>query len=51
MITHTFNKHKPISAYIQVTWILIHVREGIWDGMEGFGMGRQTQNKAFLLYA
>ena len=36
---HTFNKHKPISAYIQVTWILIHVKEGIWDGMEGFGMG------------
>ena len=51
MIIQTFNKYKPISAYIQVTWILNHVREGIWDEMEGFGMGRQTQNKAFLLYA
>ena len=51
MIIHTFNKHKPISAYIQVTWILIYAREGIWDGMEGFGMGIQTQNKEFLLYA
>ena len=51
MIIQTFNKHKPLSAYVQVTWILSHVREGICDGMEGSGIGRQTQNKVFLLYA
>ena len=51
MIILTFNKHKPISTYIQVTWILNHVREGIGDGMEGFGIVRKIPNKDFLLYA
>ena len=40
MIIHTFNKNKAISAYIQAIWILIHVRESMWDGMEGIGMGK-----------
>ena len=51
MTIHLFNKQKPIYAYIQATWTLIHVREGMWDEMEGFGMGRQTRNKTFLLCA
>ena len=50
MIIHTFNKYKQISDYVQVIWILNNVREGIWDGMEGFGMGIQNQNKEFLSY-
>ena len=48
---HTFNNHKPISAYVQATWILINVSEGMWDEFEEFGMGRRTPKKSFLSYA
>ena len=51
MTIHTINKHKLISANIQATWVLISVREEMWEGMEAFGMERQTKNKAFLLSA
>ena len=39
-ISH-INKWKPICASMQTTWILIYIMEGMWDKVEGFGMGRQ----------